>query len=710
MHLSALGAPLDWWTLTATGIAGGPAQPRLGVAPDIRRKVDPGNVLTAATHSADHRADSANYVHSPSPGKVLRLARRPTSDGSMVSGPTEKLDLAQQPDFRLGGLLVSPSTGRVRGAGAERRVEPRVMEVLVVLAHAEGRTVTREQLIDACWGGRVVSDDAITRIVAKVRALGRSASPLPFELETIPKVGFRLIASDEIGGRSGPQPVGSPRSRLPVLKLAVVGLLVLAMAGGIALLRLPRDVAPTARVEVMLFEPLQPDPALQRLSVLVGDALARTLTRSGIDAAKRPLPRDDAREGRQSAEFRVAGTVDRQGETYVVDAQVIDRRTGNVLWSGRLDRPVAQVVGFQEAAASRIADVLHCALTHRADSNRRIETPVFGLLLNACEARRGADPRGRFGFVEIAGRLVRAAPDLSVAHSLQAVAFALAANDVPESGEVARFRASARASARRALELDPRNGEAHFALALNHGPSGRWVERERDFLRAAEVSPSLSVVRNYYAGLLREVGRRKAALQVSERVVAADPFSSFQLYHLAALVAAEGDPERAATLIDRIALIDPQMADQRRLQVLLWWTEPNRARRELADLRRPDIDDASRACFDTHLARVAERRGAQRLGLPPTCDGVQGDIRVRMLSRQGDVDGAYAELVKRPPSSSAASFLFFPEMKAFRQDARFMPLAARLGLVDYWQKTGNWPDFCAEPDLPYDCAAVAGAT
>jgi hypothetical protein len=38
-----------------------------------------------------------------------------------------------------------------------------------------------------------------------------------------------------------------------------------------------------------------------------------------------------------------------------------------------------------------------------------------------------------------------------------------------------------------------------------------------------------------------------------------------------------------------------------------------------------------------------------------------------------------------------------------------MPLAARLGLVAAWRETGKWPDFCAEPDLPYNCAAVAKA-
>jgi hypothetical protein len=46
-------------------------------------------------------------------------------------------------------------------------------------------------------------------------------------------------------------------------------------------------------------------------------------------------------------------------------------------------------------------------------------------------------------------------------------------------------------------------------------------------------------------------------------------------------------------------------------------------------------------------------------------------------------------------------------MRAFRADPRFMPLAAQYGLVDYWTRSGHWPDFCTERDRPYDCAAVA---
>ncbi len=51
--------------------------------------------------------------------------------------------------------------------------------------------------------------------------------------------------------------------------------------------------------------------------------------------------------------------------------------------------------------------------------------------------------------------------------------------------------------------------------------------------------------------------------------------------------------------------------------------------------------------------------------------------------------------------------LFRPGLSNVRRDPRFVPLAKRLGLVDYWRQSGHWPDFCNDPELPYDCKAEA---
>jgi hypothetical protein len=51
--------------------------------------------------------------------------------------------------------------------------------------------------------------------------------------------------------------------------------------------------------------------------------------------------------------------------------------------------------------------------------------------------------------------------------------------------------------------------------------------------------------------------------------------------------------------------------------------------------------------------------------------------------------------------------LFRPSQANLRADPRFMQVAAHLGLLDYWRRSEDWPDFCSDPDLPYDCKKEA---
>jgi hypothetical protein len=79
-----------------------------------------------------------------------------------------------------------------------------------------------------------------------------------------------------------------------------------------------------------------------------------------------------------------------------------------------------------------------------------------------------------------------------------------------------------------------------------------------------------------------------------------------------------------------------------------------------------------------------------------------------MLSKLGLVDDAFdvADRWARG-KQEGSSTQFLVGAAAMRRDPRFMAFVAKLGLVDYWRATGKWPDFCAEPGLPYDCKAAA---
>ena len=103
-----------------------------------------------------------------------------------------EIALANEAPFELAGTHVRPAALELEWNGQVVSLEPRVMKVLVALKRADGQPVSRDELIDLCWGGRVVTEGALNRCVAQLRkALSDNAN---IRIETIPTVGYRLVA------------------------------------------------------------------------------------------------------------------------------------------------------------------------------------------------------------------------------------------------------------------------------------------------------------------------------------------------------------------------------------------------------------------------------------------------------------------------------------------------------------------------------------
>lgn len=161
-------------------------------------------------------------------GGAVNDAVRVSTDGFLTTA-----ELAARADFTLGLAVISPSTRSVAGPGGAADVEPRVMQVLVVLAEANGHVVTRETLFQRCWGGVFVGDDSLNRAIGAVRRLAADIAGGSFEVETIPRTGYRLTGSivgmPEAADSEGGKRVVSRRS----LVAGGAGALLLASAAGL---------------------------------------------------------------------------------------------------------------------------------------------------------------------------------------------------------------------------------------------------------------------------------------------------------------------------------------------------------------------------------------------------------------------------------------------------------------------------------------------
>ena len=115
--------------------------------------------------------------------------------------------LADVAPFRLGDLRVQPATRQLFRGDSSEVLEPRVMQVLVALAQANGAVISRDELIERCWGGVIVGENAIQRVISRLRQVATTLGKGCFQLETITKVGYRIIAP---AGSDAPLPRAEP--------------------------------------------------------------------------------------------------------------------------------------------------------------------------------------------------------------------------------------------------------------------------------------------------------------------------------------------------------------------------------------------------------------------------------------------------------------------------------------------------------------------
>jgi eukaryotic-like serine/threonine-protein kinase len=146
----------------------------------------------------------------------------------------KSIELAREADFSLGRLCIRPSSREVLGAGEKEVLEPRVMQVLVALARRRGEVISREDLVEECWAGRVVGEDAISRCIARVRRLAETHGS--FSIETIARVGYRLTEEPSTQSSGAAKPVAvlpgaGKSSKLVRVLLAAAVIIVAAYIG-----------------------------------------------------------------------------------------------------------------------------------------------------------------------------------------------------------------------------------------------------------------------------------------------------------------------------------------------------------------------------------------------------------------------------------------------------------------------------------------------
>ena len=103
----------------------------------------------------------------------------------------ENFDL--QEGFYLEKWLVEPPLGRISRGDETVQIEPKIMEVLVLLAQNGQKVVRREVFLQKVWGDAHVIDHVLARAISELRRAFRDNPQKPRFIQTIPKIGYRLL-------------------------------------------------------------------------------------------------------------------------------------------------------------------------------------------------------------------------------------------------------------------------------------------------------------------------------------------------------------------------------------------------------------------------------------------------------------------------------------------------------------------------------------
>jgi TolB-like protein/DNA-binding winged helix-turn-helix (wHTH) protein/tetratricopeptide (TPR) repeat protein len=469
-----------------------------------------------------------------------------------------RINLAETPDFDLGALRVSPARRQVCMAGEYRELEPKVAQVLIALACASPAVVSRDNLVEQCWDGRIVGDDALNRCILALRHLSKAYSPQPFAIQTVPRVGYSLVADL----RKSPAPEERRATRPTMVALTLILALLVSGAAAYSWMRYGRADAAPASIAVVSFRNLSEGEPY--FAEGIGEEIRGQLSRepqfrvAGGNSSSRFEQGSDIREiaRRLNVNYVLEGSVQTQGKRVRVTSDLVRASDGMRLWSDSYDGDLDDIFAIQQSISMAIAQALRRKLVRAAVLSGPLVTnpqaynfylmargllktggPDVGqtavnLLRDSLNSDAGYAPawvslahatqlkavaEGPEAFIaarrdaqRYAAHALRLAPDLAEAH--RELGFTLPYGS-PES----------KAHLRRAAELDPSDAENLLGLGLAQGASGEFDQELETYRRANAIDPLWYRTTGQLAIALSDMGKREEAEAIGKSGFAQNP-------------------------------------------------------------------------------------------------------------------------------------------------------------------------------------------
>lgn len=268
-------------------------------------------------------------------------------------------------------VVIDFAAQRLSRGDAEQPLEPKAFAVLSLLVSSPGRVFARDEILDAVWGHRHVTQSALNRIMSLLRqALGEDAQD-PRRLHTVHGVGYRF----DLPPSAPPAPVQMPTRSLKPAAIVFVVLAVLVLAAFAVVARLARDSGSVASTRPSLAVLPFADLSQSRDQEYLADGLAEEIINQLAQVpALRVVGRSSSFSFRgKNEELRaigrmlgvdhlLEGSVRKAGDELRVTAQLIRADDGSHLWSKTYSRELRDVFAVQEEVSRDVAQALSVKL------------------------------------------------------------------------------------------------------------------------------------------------------------------------------------------------------------------------------------------------------------------------------------------------------------------------------------------------------------
>lgn len=418
--------------------------------------------------------------------------------------------------YRFDPFILDIDRGLLLNAEQEIVIEPRPFELLALLVMNHDRMVTKDEIVEKVWDGRIVSDAAIATVIKTARkALGDDGAAQKY-IRTIRGRGVRFVAevaaiSPVLAHRA--DTTGAPTETTPASKRPSIAILPFRLVGYSKAYSAIADAIPAELIS-----------CLSRLRWLT------VVARGSTFRFRQEDPDLTAIHDALGANYCLTGLVEIFGAVITISVELSDTRSHAVIWSERFSGTVSDVNETRNDIVTHVISALELHVPLNEAKRARLRPPenldawsIYHLGLQHMYRFSRADNQIAAGHFERATQLE---PGFARAHAARSftsfqTAFLKYTNDPASEVD------NARRFAEKCVELDPVDPFGNFTLGRAHWLKGDpeagmpWIDR------SVELSPNFA--QGFYAHGWADVmaGRGAEALGQLEKAIALSPLDPF---------------------------------------------------------------------------------------------------------------------------------------------------------------------------------------